>query len=622
MRRKSDRSRTTHAGAALAAAITIAAGGCAEPGAPEVGSRRAGLTAPPELHAYLADVQLPLVGVEAGAGQGDLRPLAATLGDARVIAMGEATHGSREIFQLKHRLLEYLVAERGVTIFGFEAGYGEARDVDAYVQGRPGDGDRAIAGLGYWPWMTEEVVDLVEWMRRWNRTHAQKVHFVGFDMQVPDRALRDTLAYLRAVDPGEAPRFEASLQPATSRYDFFTVDPEAYDAMRIEAEALLALLDDRAALYRARSSDAAFTEHRQLARVVVQSLAMTYADFTGDEWEGSNVRDAAMADNVEWLLAQAGGGRVALWAHNDHVSKDHWAPEWTNLGSHLAARLGDDYRVIGSAFDRGGFQALGATLRLEEFVVASGGAETLDGVLAEAVAPQALVPLAALPAGPVADYFAAPPLHRDVTAGYLEDFAEEYFRPVPVADYYDVLAFVGETTRARPLVYARDQITPQATNPAPANLGFEDGIADDGVPAGWFAPIANQVGGYRVTTTPALPYAGHRSAVLVRTTARGYGKDYGELRQRIRAVPYRGQRVRVRAAVRAITGERSRVHLFARSGAAYDGMHDRPITTSGWQTYDLVLDIGATATRLDLGLVLVGDGVAWIDDVTITPIPR
>lgn len=577
--------------------------------------------APPELATWVAEHQVPLVGVEAGAGLDDLAPLAAVLGDARVIGLGEATHGSREIFQLKHRLLEYLIVERGLRVFAFEAGLGEAQDVDAYLQTGHGDPDRAVAGLGYWPWMTEEVVALVEWLRRWNQTHPHdRVVFRGIDMQLPDRAARDVLAYLAEVDAPAHARFAASLASATSRYDFFTLDADTVDGLRVEAEALVAHLDAHAAAYQTASSPDRFTWARQAAVVVVQATAMTYADRTGGDWDGSNLRDAAMADNLAWLLEREGPGPIAVWAHNDHLSRGFLDPGFVNLGQLLAARLGDDYRNLGSAFDRGGFQALAPTFALQEFQAASGGPETLDGALAETAAPVAIVPLTALPdAGPVADWFATLPLKRDITAGYLEDFAEFYFRPIPVRDYYDALAWVATTTRARPSRYARDQLSPQPTAPAAVNLDLED--HDDHLPTGWFAPITNEVGGYQVRSTPAHQQGGDRSAVLFRDHGPAYGRDYGELRQRISAVPYRGQRIRLRAQVRAETAPGARVHLFARAGTAYDGMHDRPITTSDWTTYDLELTVPARATTLQFGLVVVGDGAAWLDDVSLTPLP-
>jgi erythromycin esterase len=600
------------AGSACLACVGLFA--CTPPDA--LDERTRAVTAPPAVHAWIADNEIPLATVEARHGFADLAPLAATIGDARVVALGEATHGTREFFQLKHRLLEYLVEVHGFTVFGFEAGLPEGLDVDDYVVNGRGDPARAVAGLGYWPWTTEEVVELVRWMRAYNRTHARKVRFVGFDMQVPDRALREVLAYLGHVDPAAAAHYATTLHLATSRYDFFA-SLDQLEPMLVEAEALLARFDSERARYEAASSRAGWTLQRQLARVVVQSIKMTLADVTGGEWDGMNLRDLAMADNVEWILATgAPDTKVVLWAHNDHVSKTHWAPEYINMGAHLDGRLGSDLRVIGFGFDRGDFQALGSDLRLQSFTVESGGPETLDATLAAAAAPQTIVPLAGVPAGPVADYFTAPPLKRDITAGYLDFIPEAYFRPIDVTAYYDALAFVATTTRARPLVYANDQINPQVTNAAAVNFGFESGTD------GWFAPAANEVSGYAVKTTRALPYAGNASALLVRTTARAYGKDYGELRQRISAIPYRGQRVRLRAAIRTALAPGARVHMWMRTGAAYDGMHDRPITGhTGWQLRDIVLDVPATATTIQLGFVLVGDGAAWFDAVSLEVVP-
>jgi erythromycin esterase len=59
--------------------------------------------------------------VEAGHGFTDMQPLKKVIGNARIVALGEATHGTREFFQLKHRMLEFLATEMGFTIFSIEA---------------------------------------------------------------------------------------------------------------------------------------------------------------------------------------------------------------------------------------------------------------------------------------------------------------------------------------------------------------------------------------------------------------------------------------------------------------------------------------------------------------------
>src|SRR6185503_1657226 len=88
---------------------------------------------PAEVVAYIGKHGLPLGSAEAGKGWGDLAPVGELVGRARIVALGEATHGTREFFQLKHRLLEYLVARQGFTVFAIEANQPECRAINDYV---------------------------------------------------------------------------------------------------------------------------------------------------------------------------------------------------------------------------------------------------------------------------------------------------------------------------------------------------------------------------------------------------------------------------------------------------------------------------------------------------------
>src|SRR5690349_18191655 len=81
--------------------------------------------------------------VEAEHGLDDLKPLKAVLKDVRVMGLGEGTHGSREFFQFKHRMLEFLAKEMGFTVFAIEASYPACWNINDYVL--YGKGDRATA---------------------------------------------------------------------------------------------------------------------------------------------------------------------------------------------------------------------------------------------------------------------------------------------------------------------------------------------------------------------------------------------------------------------------------------------------------------------------------------------
>src|SRR5262245_15496561 len=70
---------------------------------------------------WIRKTAVPLKTPEAGHGFEDMQPLKKMIGDARIVSLGEATHGSREIFQLKHRMMEFLATQMGFSIFSIEA---------------------------------------------------------------------------------------------------------------------------------------------------------------------------------------------------------------------------------------------------------------------------------------------------------------------------------------------------------------------------------------------------------------------------------------------------------------------------------------------------------------------
>lgn len=145
--------------------------------------------------------------VEAGHGFADMQPLKKIIGDARIVALGEATHGSREFFQLKHRMLEFLATEKGFTIFSIEANMPEAYRLNDFVLNGNGDPAKLIGGMYFWTWNTEEVLDMVLWMREFNKSGRGRVQFTGFDLQTPtvaagivrDFAARNDTEYIDAL---------------------------------------------------------------------------------------------------------------------------------------------------------------------------------------------------------------------------------------------------------------------------------------------------------------------------------------------------------------------------------------------------------------------------------------
>ncbi len=401
--------------------------------------------APAEVVSWLRGHQAPLRTAVAGQGYDDLRPLAAIVGKTRIVALGEATHGSREFFQLKHRVLEYLVAEQGFTVFAIEANWPESLAVDDYVLHGTGDPAKALAGLYFWTWNTEEVLDMIRWMRAWNAdpAHARKVRFLGFDMQTARVACPAVAAYLAKVDPAYAKEVAATL---AGLREAAQAAPPASAAALSSAKALLARFDARRDAYVAASSQREWDLARQHAVIVEQVAELGAAQTLA-------YRDRAMAENAAWILAhEPAGTRMVVWAHNGHVNYSAGAG-YDSMGECLRRGFGADFLNIGFVFNQGAFQAMAhdgqGDLRLSEFSLGPSPESNLAAAFSRTGAPLALLDLRSRPAtGPVAAWLTSPHPMRETGALFISE--ADMTEPVVITDRFDAVLFVDRTTRARP----------------------------------------------------------------------------------------------------------------------------------------------------------------------------
>ncbi|QKG56456.1 erythromycin esterase family protein [Hymenobacter sp. BRD128] len=291
----------------------------------------------------------PITAVRAGSGFADLAPLAPVVAPARVVGLGECTHGSHEVFQLKHRLLEYLVTQQGFTTLALEVDYGYAEILNEYIQTGAGDSLTVHQAVGFHIWDTTEFWDMVEWLRAYNQQHAAKIRYVGIDMQNPEPNLLRLAHFATQRADTVLQRQVRSLRTA------YTAPNQASAAAK---QRLVRLSDELVQHLQAVVAPAAMQQHGQVLRQRAELLGQNFAKY-------NTVRDQAMATNVAWLLQQEPTAKVVVWAHNQHIRRDDDQPR---LGQLLAKQLGPAYVAVGfatghgtaSVFDPdGSFRALG-----------------------------------------------------------------------------------------------------------------------------------------------------------------------------------------------------------------------------------------------------------------------
>ncbi len=399
---------------------------------------------------------IPLTGVGAGRGFADLQSLKTVIGSARIVALGEATHGTREFFQLKHRLLEFLVVEMGFTTFAIEANWPESLAVNDYVLYGRGDPAKVLAGLHFWTWNTEEVLDLIHWMRQYNAhcTHKTKVIFAGFDAQFTALAATTIRGYLTRVDPAFAAAIAPRLVLFEKEYrDYSTLSEADVEALHSTVQDLGERLGAEERTYVARSTVQEWRLACQHASILRQVDEQRRAG--DDDKTRYMIRDRAMAKNVAWILENEGPRcKMVVWAHNGHVARDPrgiFNGAVVSMGMHLARRFDPELVVVGFAFGEGAFQAVvkeeGNRRPLREVAIGPAPDETLDAALARTGIPVFVLDLRHVDED-AAPWLQEPQITREIGA-FFEDPEDMCQTIVPMARY-DVLAFIAKTTRARP----------------------------------------------------------------------------------------------------------------------------------------------------------------------------
>ena len=275
----------------------------------------------------------------AESGFDDLQPLKALVGGARIVGLGEATHGTAEFFRMKHRLVEFLASEMDFTYFAIEANMPEAYRVNEYVLHGKGNPKALLRGMYFWTWDTQEVLDMILWMRKFNESGKGRIQFLGFDMQTAAVAAENARAFVAVVDPafaktaaeaydgldkviGQAQAGDASQKSFAAK----AVTGLSNVAKKARVDAVLKHMEEARGRYLEKKPAAQVDWAIQNARVAAQAARLMVAS----SLEGSAHRDRCMAGQraTTDLHAQARtDSKIVLWASLTATSPGpRWAP--------------------------------------------------------------------------------------------------------------------------------------------------------------------------------------------------------------------------------------------------------------------------------------------------------
>jgi erythromycin esterase len=434
----------------------------------------------PGVVAALDAVATPLASTGRDEPLDDLAAFGDAVADARIVALGEATHGTREFSQIKARLLRYCVTELGTRTIGFEANVAESLAIDEYVVHGEGNPSEALEGIYLWTCNTEAVLGLLEWLREFNagRPLNDRVRFHGFDAQYTGGSVDRLLTYFDRVDPDFVERIRGDLETIADGGTGPTRDDHVAERLTAGDRALPRIrerLDDRRDAYVETSGERAWAFADRHLRTIERALEYRDAMADPDEEDlvGSNagvteellrIRETAMADGIDWLLDRTGNGPLVCWAHDAHVAvaDDRAGDARTrSMGGRLADRHGDDYRALGFTFGRGAVRSIGIVSADEcDGTERELGTWPFDGPLPGTVDATvdatghdlALLDLqTASEDDRLGDWLRTERPHHSVGATYDPDAPGEYTDPYTTGEAFDLLIHVSATTPSRGL---------------------------------------------------------------------------------------------------------------------------------------------------------------------------
>jgi erythromycin esterase len=405
------------------------------------------------IRTWLQQSAIPIRHVEAGNGFADLQPLKAVLQDVKILGAGEATHGTREFFQFKHRLLEFLVTEMGFTLFALEASSAACEPINDYVRYGKGDLTDVVTGQGYLVWDTEEITEMVEWLRRYNQSVSEekKVSFYGVDLTNNARGRPAILDYLRQIDSPMLTATEENFQ-TISRYESKVANQTADEGKAVLREALQvihALIEHLAGYKGSFSGQAEAIELEAVlhsARLIQQWVLFMIG-------EGS--RSQFMAENLLYLVDhKEPNAKCVVWQHNSHISKMSPATGGQNIGNLMREEYGDRYYALSLEFNQGAYQARellpGSVYGdLIPITLPPAPAGTLPWYLADLNMGSAFVNLRTQFNDPVVEEWFKRPQGLYLV-GWIYDESKSPTIELSLSNHYDGLVCFERTTPARP----------------------------------------------------------------------------------------------------------------------------------------------------------------------------
>jgi erythromycin esterase len=272
------------------------------------------------------------------------------IGNRRIVALGESTHGSGTYYHLKSELVKYLNQEMGFEVLAMESGLGDTYLAYANIDTLSGKQLRDYSVFGNF--RAKEATGLFDYIKKQHSTPSP-LYYVGYDTQASSDFLFNQLKKILAD-------YDKELSDSLSTKMFSYQRAYGYGANNdsvnyIKYRNIFVETSNTARRYLEDNKEAIMAKHQlntTAFKVMVRSLAMFAASYHlsyAERWNGIALRDSLMTENIKWLLTEVyTNKKVIIWAHNAHVEKGETENGYMKaMGHFLKEQYLDDYYTIG-----------------------------------------------------------------------------------------------------------------------------------------------------------------------------------------------------------------------------------------------------------------------------------
>jgi len=377
----------------------------------------------------------------------ELDALKTFIGESKVIGLGEATHGTLEFFEMKDRVFRFMVEQMDTKAIGFEATWGGALHVNRYIQTGEGDVEEVIRKMKFWTWATEEVKALVEWMKDYNdgKPESERIYFYGFDMQTMDDERDWIFNYLAPISSEIT---KSIVDPIDELMTFFTANEYTNTADAIQDSLRNSIVEART-LFEAQEDELVQNSTQREYDLMHYAFEVILQHESHKRLNTSDSRDFHMAANVDWMRDWLENERIALWAHNGHLTKEG---SFFSMGKHMAIDYEEDYKSIGFGFANGSFQAVAADYPqgLKDHNILEARCSSANAVLGGVENDNYYLIFNDLEENsPSFDYFNDAQRWLQIGSLYSEGFLDIYYRSENLPISFDAIIFFKTTTAAK-----------------------------------------------------------------------------------------------------------------------------------------------------------------------------